>query len=97
MGLLLLADVVAGGWQVLMDVLMGKRVQLDVSESAFWRRLGGEQSPLELELALQMVHRLFTHSVQPVPEELATCLRCVGTSASPPLACCMCRWEASCH
>lgn len=68
-------QVVVWGVQVLMDVLMGKRVQLDVAESAFWRRLGGEQSPQDLELSLQMVHALFTHYVRPVPEELATCLK----------------------
>lgn len=61
--------------QVLADLLIGKRVQLDVTETAFYRKFGGEQSPLDLELTFQMIHRLFTHTVQPIPEELQTCLK----------------------
>ena len=64
--------------QVEMDVLVGRRVNLSVRESAFSRRFGGEQSPADLELALQMVHRLFTHSVEPIPEELQTSYRFAG-------------------
>ena len=69
--------------QVLKEVMTGRRAQLDAFESMFARRFGGDQSPGELELALQMVHRLFTHSVRPVREELQTCLRFVKAYSTP--------------
>ena len=40
----------------------------------------GEQSPVDLELAFQMIHRLFTHAVTPVPEDLATCMKMLRQS-----------------
>ena len=46
--------------QVLSDVLAGKRVSVAAGESAYWRTFGGDQSPEDLETALQLVHRLFT-------------------------------------
>ncbi len=55
---------------------MGKRVELSTMEGSFWRGFGGEQSPSDLETALQLVLQLFRTRVQPVPAELATCLRC---------------------
>ena len=61
--------------QVLEEVLMGKRVEISTMEGSYWRGFGGEQSPSDLETALQLIHRLFTTRVQPVPAELATCLR----------------------
>ena len=63
-----------------MDVLMGTRIQLATAEGPFWRTLGGETSPHDLETTLQLVHMLFRHRVQAVPAELRTCLRCVSRS-----------------
>jgi hypothetical protein len=62
--------------QVLMDVLMGKRCGLSVQEGAYWRSLGGEQSPVDLDTAMQLVYALFTSAVTPVPSELHTCMQC---------------------
>ncbi len=60
-----------------MDILMGKRCEIKVAEGAYWRNFGGEQSPADLETALQLVYKLFTHTVTPVPAELQTCMRYV--------------------
>ena len=54
---------------------MGKRVEVSTMEGSYWRGFGGEQSPSDLATALQLIHRLFATRVQPVPAELATCLR----------------------
>ncbi len=43
--------------QVLSDVLAGKRVEVNVGESAYWRTFGGDQSPEDLETALQLVYK----------------------------------------
>lgn len=43
--------------QVLSDVLAGKRVEVIVGESAYWRTFGGDQSPEDLETALQLVYK----------------------------------------
>ncbi len=61
--------------QVLMDLLMGKRVTVGVHENAYWRTFGGEESPVDLDMALQLVHALFTSPVTPVPSELRTCMQ----------------------
>lgn len=58
--------------QVLADVLTGKRVQLSMSEGAYWRKFVGESSPGDLELGLQLVHKLFTYSVTPNTQDLKT-------------------------
>ncbi len=55
---------------------MGKRCELRMAEGAYWRTLSGEQSPSDLETALQMVHALFTMRVEPVAAELETCMQC---------------------
>lgn len=52
-----------GGGQVLSDVLAGKRASVGAGESPYWRTFGGDQSPEDLETALQLVHRLFTTQV----------------------------------
>ena len=70
--------------ELLLDVLMGTRVQLGCSEGPFWRTLGGEASPHDLEAALQLVHMLFRHTVRAVPSELRTCLRCAPLRCWPP-------------
>ena len=44
--------------QVMSDVLAGKRVDCKVGESAYWRTFGGDQSPEDLETALQLIYRL---------------------------------------
>ncbi|KAK9846440.1 hypothetical protein WJX81_003803 [Elliptochloris bilobata] len=61
--------------EVLEEMLMGKRVDVATMEGSYWRGFGGEQSPSDLETALQLICRLFTTRVQRVPAELATCLR----------------------
>lgn len=43
--------------QVMSDVLAGKRVDVSVGESAYWRTFGGDQSPEDLETALQLIYR----------------------------------------
>lgn len=58
--------------QVLADVLTGKRVQLSMSEGAYWRKFVGESSPGDLELGLQLMHKLFTYSVTPNTQDLKT-------------------------
>ena len=63
--------------QLLNDILAGKRVEVKVGEGAFWRTFGGDQSPEDLETALQLVYRLFTSTVVADPVKLATCIRCV--------------------
>lgn len=65
---------------------MGKRVEVSMMEGSFWRSFGGEQSPTDLETALQLTCRLFSTRVQPVPAELATCLRCCQAATQPSRA-----------
>lgn len=67
-----------------MDVLMGKRCGVGVQEGAYWRSFGGEQSPVDLDTAMQLVYALFTSAVTPVPSELHTCMQCA--SSKPPLS-----------
>lgn len=74
---------------MLSDVLAGKRAEVKVSEGAFWRTFGGDQSPDDLETALQLVYRLFTTSVTADAAKLATCIRCaslplIGTRRNAP-------------
>jgi len=57
------------------DILAGKRVEIKPAEGAFWRSFSGDQSPEDLETALQLVYKLFTSSVQPVTSELAAVMR----------------------
>jgi hypothetical protein len=66
--------------QVLGDILMGKRCDLKVDHGAFWRRFAGEQSPEDLETAMQLIHCLFTTSPEPVCEELDTYIQCARAS-----------------
>eukprot|EP00951_Prasinocladus_malaysianus_P045799 scaffold618240_cov17-Prasinocladus_malaysianus.AAC.1 len=42
------------------DILAGKRVEIKPSEGAFWRSFSGDQSPEDIETALQLVYQLFT-------------------------------------
>ena len=58
--------------QVLTDLLTGKRVQLSMTEGAYWRHIAGEDSPGDMESGLQLVHKLFTSSVTPNTEGLQT-------------------------
>lgn len=60
---------------------MGRRIELNLAVAAYSRAFGGEQSPRDLETALQLVYRLFTHRVTANAEQLETILRCV--SAGP--------------
>jgi hypothetical protein len=52
-----LLDLSPSQLQVLSDALAGKRVEVAVNESAYWRSFGGDQSPEDLETALQLVYR----------------------------------------
>lgn len=58
--------------QVLADLLTGKRVQLSMSEGAYWRKFAGEASPGDMESGMQLVHKLFSHRVTPNSEDLQT-------------------------
>ena len=58
--------------QVMGDILMGKRCDLKTDHGAFWRRFSGEQSPEDLETAMQLVYKLFTTTLEPIPAELDT-------------------------
>ena len=58
--------------QVLSDLLIGKRVGLSMSEGAYWRKFAGEDSPSDLEAGLQLVHKLFTHNIEPRNDDLKT-------------------------
>ncbi|DBA85638.1 TPA: hypothetical protein ACH3X1_005214 [Trebouxia sp. C0004] len=58
--------------EVLADLLTGKRVQLSMSESPYWRKFAGENSPGDMESGLQLVHKLFSHKVTPNTEDLQT-------------------------
>lgn len=60
--------------EVLADLLTGKRVQLSMSEGAYWRKFAGEDSPGDMEEGLQLVHKLFQHNVTPNTEDLQTCM-----------------------
>ncbi|XP_021276229.1 zinc protease PQQL-like [Herrania umbratica] len=53
---------------VLMDMLAGKRVEVDVEIRAYKRTFYGDCSPLYLETALQLVYQLFTTNVTPDDE-----------------------------
>ncbi len=59
-----------------MDLLTGKRCGINVQEGAYWRSIGGEQAPVDLETGLQLIYALFTTAVTPVPAELDTCMQC---------------------
>ena len=61
--------------QGLAEMLMGKRVEVNLSCSAYSRSFAGEQSPLDLETAFQLIYRLFTHQISPNDGDLATCLK----------------------
>lgn len=58
--------------QVVGDILMGKRCDLKTDHGAFWRRFAGEQSPEDLETAMQLIHKLFITALEPIPAELDT-------------------------
>ncbi len=58
-----------------MDVLMGKRCNVGVQEAAYWRSFYGEESPVDMDTAMQLVHALFTNAVTPIPSELHTCMQ----------------------
>ena len=49
---------------VMDDIITGKRVSIRSSIAAHWRTLGGEISPLDMEIAMQMIYRLFTSEVR---------------------------------
>lgn len=92
--------------ELLLDVLMGTRVQLGTAEGPFWRTLAGEASPHDLEPALQLMHMLFRHQLRAVPAELRTCLKCAPVSShlqgarglhvqTPSMLCMVsCTWSA---
>ena len=68
-------DAVSRQAQVMTDLLMGKRCEVGMSTSFYGRSFEGEQSPGDLETAMQLVHRLFTALRQPDPSRLKTCMR----------------------
>lgn len=48
---------------VMDDIISGKRVSIRSSIATFWRTLGGDISPLDMDIAMQMIYRLFTSEV----------------------------------
>jgi hypothetical protein len=48
---------------VMDDIITGKRVSIRSSIAAFWRTVGGDISPLDLDIAMQMIYKLFTSEV----------------------------------
>ena len=62
---------------VLQDILSGKRVSLDIHQSAFLRYFKGSSTPGDLLEAFQLLHLLFTSSIQYDEEELAVVMRLV--------------------
>ncbi|XVE54136.1 hypothetical protein DITRI_Ditri03aG0056800 [Diplodiscus trichospermus] len=53
---------------VLMDMLAGKRVDIDIEVRAYRRTFYGDCSPFYLETALKLVYQLFTSNVTPDDE-----------------------------
>jgi hypothetical protein len=63
---------------VMDDILAGKRVCIRSSIAAFWRTIGGEVSPLDMHIAMQMIYKLFTSEVcASSPTEALPQLPCV--------------------
>ncbi|XP_044463820.1 zinc protease PQQL-like isoform X2 [Mangifera indica] len=60
---------------VLMDMLAGKRVEVDTDLGAYMRTFSGDCSPSDLETALQLVYQLFTTNVTPGEEEVKTVMQ----------------------
>ncbi|KAG2437776.1 hypothetical protein HYH02_011151 [Chlamydomonas schloesseri] len=63
--------------EVLGDILAGRRVDLDISEGAYYRTMRGVQSPLDLETAFQLVHLLFTTQVKLQQQEVDNAVKLV--------------------
>jgi hypothetical protein len=59
-------------------------VDLQLAEGAYSRSFKGNQSPEDIEVALQLVHLLFTSGVQVVPEELQTLMKVGRGGAGGP-------------
>eukprot|EP00963_Diacronema_lutheri_P003130 scaffold261_cov336-Pavlova_lutheri.AAC.45 len=55
---------------VLSEIVADKRVDVGVGVGAYRRSFGGEQSPEDLEVAMQLIHLLFVTEVKPAEEEL---------------------------
>ncbi|RAL48802.1 hypothetical protein DM860_001122 [Cuscuta australis] len=55
---------------VLMEMLAGKRVEVDTKLGAYMRTVYGDCSPSDLETALQLVYQLFTTKVEPGQEDV---------------------------
>lgn len=49
---------------VMDDIITGKRVSVRTSIAAFWRTVGGDMSPLDMDIAMQMIYKLFTSDVR---------------------------------
>lgn len=50
---------------VMDDIISGRRVSIRSSIAAFWRTMGGDISPLDMDIAMQMIYKLFTSEVCP--------------------------------
>ncbi|KAL5699599.1 hypothetical protein ACHQM5_030479 [Ranunculus cassubicifolius] len=55
---------------VLMDMLAGKRAEVDIDVDTYTRSFSGNCSPTDLETALQLVYQLFTNNVIPGEEQV---------------------------
>ncbi|GAA0155968.1 metalloprotease [Lithospermum erythrorhizon] len=54
---------------VLMDMLAGKRAEVNTKIGAYMRTFSGDCSPSDLETAMQLVYQLFTTNVEPGAED----------------------------
>lgn len=61
---------------VMDDIIAGKRVSLRSSIQAFWRTLGGDISPLDIDIAMQMIYKMFTSEVCSLTA-VCVCVVCV--------------------
>jgi hypothetical protein len=65
---------------VLADLLAGKRVAVRPAEDTYWRTLSGAQRAGNLETAMQLIYKLFTHEVR--AHSSTGVYRCLRTTCS---------------
>ncbi|GAX81449.1 hypothetical protein CEUSTIGMA_g8878.t1 [Chlamydomonas eustigma] len=70
---------------VMADLMAGKKVQMDIAETAFFRQLSGAQSPSDLEDAMQLIHLLFKTNLTVDGPELAVMTRILKQSIEAQL------------
>lgn len=81
---------------ILADMLAGKRVDIRPTESTFWRDIAGSTRPADLEVAMQLLHKLFTTEVWPPAAALAPAVAVV-VAASIALVAAFCTRRVCYH